>query len=403
MPKQTKVITVLFIAHEFGYYNGHGGIASYLYNITEFIVKNTNYNVHVISNMLYPGELVAYDNFSYHLVKGNLDKIRHSVCELAQKIQPNYIECADYLAFGLYLSKLNLKNCCLVTNIHTASKECFEWSTKQSISNAPHHIIDTYEKEKEQMQNSHFCICPSNFLANYMKKTYNLDKDIHVIPNYMPYNTISKQDIYNKVSSRYDIKEYHNTFNISLITRFEPRKNHELLLQSFIKFLEKVPKANLIMAGNETDNTRFSIIKNTPRKYVNNIHIFDFLEKEQHDLIAAISDVVILPSVFENQPMAMIESCLKEIPVIASIYSGCKDYIKNPNMLFDPFSPDSLDKCINYCYKLSKEQRKIEAANQKTKLLSLLKPESSVFPRFTLCESIIGNNNIGFYKGLYHE
>ena len=41
---------IVFVAHEFGYFKGHGGIASYLYNIVKYILDNyDDYKVYVIA------------------------------------------------------------------------------------------------------------------------------------------------------------------------------------------------------------------------------------------------------------------------------------------------------------------------------------------------------------------
>jgi glycosyltransferase involved in cell wall biosynthesis len=132
-----------------------------------------------------------------------------------------------------------------------------------------------------------------------------------------------------------------------------------------------------------------------------NIKFFDFLSQKQQEPLIAITDLSVMPSTYENQPMAMIETVLRGIPIIASKYSGCADYL-DENMLFDPFDEKDLLNKIQNFYNLSKADQDCVAARQKEKLLEVLKPENCILPRFYLKFKPSKSTELNM-EDLYHE
>ncbi len=392
-----KSLSIAFVTHEFGLYPGHGGIASYLYNMCKYLLENTNFKVTVIA-CEYDGntDLLRHKNFVMHSIKdGDLTTKRKRVLNILKDLSLDYVEFTEYLALGLdcTLEKINgtnFQNTLLVTNNHTATKECFEWSTKKQIELAPFELQLLYAQEKAQMQYSDYCFAPSTFLCNYIKKNYNLKETPIWFMNPFFSTLKTKREIKKEIENYVELEEYKNKFNISLITRFEGRKCQDRLISSFIKFREETgAKANLILAGNTSYlpdsglDYRFELFKSIPIHLRDNIIFFDFLNIKQQEPIIAITDLIVMPSTFENQPMAMIESVLRDVPVIASKYSGCADYLEN-NMLFDPFNTEDLKNKIKFFYNLSAKEREHITRKQKENLQKILAPEKCILPRFSL-------------------
>jgi hypothetical protein len=192
---------VVFVAHEFGLYKGHGGIASYLYNICKYLLEETNFNITVVC-------CVADEGCSFlesrkltlrKIQKGNLKKQRASVLRIVESLHPDYLEIADYNALGLdcAISKSNgnerLQNTVIVTNNHTANRECYEWSCARDLLFSDKHLVARCQEERLQMLISDHCIAPSSFLAKYLKRNYSLISDVLVFAN--PYlNNTKKRD-----------------------------------------------------------------------------------------------------------------------------------------------------------------------------------------------------------------
>lgn len=91
-----------------------------------------------------------------------------------------------------------------------------------------------------------------------------------------------------------------------------------------------------------------------------------------------------MPSTFENQPVAMIETVLREIPVMGSIYSGITDYTKDERLLFNPFKENDLTDKIRDFYHLSKNERISIQKAQKKRLEEFIDPEKSILDRINL-------------------
>ncbi|MDR2123612.1 MAG: glycosyltransferase [Desulfovibrio sp.] len=338
-------------------------------------------------------ELLAYKNFIIHRINGDIEHIRERILELAIDIKPDYIEIADYNALGLLIAVNKWKyfhQSCIVTNCHTATREIFMWNTDKIFDHAPDYLKQMSIQEEDQMKKSDYCIAPSTFLARYIERNYNITHNtIKVFAN--PYcNTYEIQsDIYARLANYYNLEEWKNSFNIALITRFEPRKRQMDLIKSFISLLKHDINANLILAGDTTydlfdkSDYRYKCYKSIPHQYRSKVFFYDFMDIKEQELIVAITDLIVLPSPYENQPYAMIQAIMSDIPVMASKYSGIADY-SDDVLLFDPFLQDNLIHKINAYINTSTDEIIEIQKRQKETLQTFIDPNLSILPRFLL-------------------
>lgn len=391
-----KMKKIVFVAHEFGLFKGHGGIASYLYNICMWLLNNTNYQVTVITSF-YDEEcdLLSKENFKIIKVSGSLTEQREAVFKECKNINPDYIEFAEFNALGLRCIEARQRGECfentvLVTNNHSATRECWEWSNEKDFMYAPANAKQTSMEETIQMKNSDYCFAPSSFLGKYVKERYNLDSDVMLFANPYLKNLQNKQQIRERLSKSINLEQYDNAFNIILITRFEGRKHQERLINAVIRLRKEGLNINCFLAGNTSWNTdknedvRLKMYEQIPAEDREGFLFFDFLNLQQQELLIAAGDLSIMPSTYENQPVAMIETVLRGVPVMGSIHSGITDYTKNPDMLFNPFDDDDLANKIRNFYNKSKEEREHIRTQQFNTLINFLNPVVSILPRFDL-------------------
>lgn len=385
--------SVAVVAHEFGLFQGHGGIASYLYNIVQFLLSLKNIKVYVLALNLEIEECLENDkNFQYVKLCGDLDAQRYQILNFLKTIEPDYVEFSDYLGLGLYtvIEKKRGKyfsNSILVTNNHTASRECWEWSNGELIYNADMYYYNLFLQEREQMLLSDYCIAPSKFLADYVKEKYGLKNKIYIFP--YPYfsKVRSRELIRDEVSKYYNISDYDDYFNIVLITRFEHRKCQDRLLNAFSKLIKIQKKLNLFLIGNSCINGKGIDYRNyLVEKYMDlpNCYFYDFMNLGEQEKYIAVADLCVMPSTYENQPVAMYETCLRGIPIIASKYSGIADYTEHKCMLFDPFDDNDLFDKIYHFYNMSHDEKIKIQKDQVTKLLELIAPINTVINRINL-------------------
>ena len=389
---------VVFVAHEFGLYNGHGGIASYLYNITSWLLENTNFEISVLADCYDTNcDLYKYNNrFKLFKLSGDLNNQRIQVYNIINNIVPDYVEIADFNALGLKCIEARikdssfLKETVFIVNSHTATKECWEWSSGKEIFEAPEWMMMRTMQETQQLQKADYCISPSSFLAKYVTKAYHLKEEAKVFANpYFKYLE-TKDEIKTELSKIKNIDFYNDSFNIVLITRFEGRKHQDRLINAFLRLKNEGKNIRLFLAGNTTtfgeDNEDYRahlyhLLNEEDKK---NLYIFDFLNIEQQKDLIAIADLAIMPSTYENQPVAMVETVLRKVPVMGSIYSGIKDYTSDERLLFDPFDENSLTDKIRTFLELSTQDKKQIQEVQFNNLNGFLAPHRSILPRFYL-------------------
>ena len=355
---------ICFVAHEFGFFSGHGGIAAYLHNICKYILQSHKYlEVYILVNCYdKKSELLNYEKLHVIEISDSKDVYRNLT-----SINPDFVEVADYGAFALdcLLAKnLNgeFSNTIFAVHHHTASRECYEWNTLLPIKYANDFIKNWFMKEKLQIMLADAQISPSNFMSDYVRKNYFIHDEIRAFNHINVEHIKNKEILVNELSKIYDFEQFKGTFNIIIISRVEGRKNQRFLIDQFIKFRKKVSKSKLFIVGNSNydeitnEEYRFQIFKEIPIEYRNDILFFDFANAKQKDKFIAIGDLCVLPSTFESFSIALGETILKGVPGMASKYTGCCDYLGDTKDIttFDPFDNNDLADKIEKFYNLSK-------------------------------------------------
>lgn len=393
--QELKDKKIVFVAHEFGIFRGNGGIASYLYQLTGYIAEHyKNVKVYVLAGISDPNcDLLKKKNFFLYILPGSdLETKGKYVLKKLTEIQPDYVEVAEYQ--GLCLESLlyryekgkELKDTLFFVDNHTASRECFEWSTELPFKLAGISEKHSYVREYAQMVLADKNISPSDFLSDYVKKRYRLD-DVVTLRHPVNFEPEANDKLKERVAADIDVKDLENKFVISCITRFEGRKKQDVLIRSFISFLKQTKAdAYLILAGNtSTDvirggDVRQHIFEQISPEFRERIKFFDFVQRREKDLIYAVSTLAVIGSVYENYPVAMTEYVFKGVPVMASIYSGCADFMSQTKdiMAFNPFDFEDLTKKIVRFSNLSDENKKKIAKYELEELLRLSEPAKAV-------------------------
>ena len=375
-------IKLVFVSHEFGQYLGHGGIASYVDTNVRFSLDNLlNLEIYVLSQIgEIPEELKQNRRFHYYKVEDQTDVYR-----LIKKIDPDFVELADWGALGLFtlqkrIEKKEFNKTIFAVYHHAASKECFEWNYRLPISHAPISIQNLSYDEKMQMSCADLHFCPSEFMKNYIVKNYGIDKNVFIVPPVVDILKLeNRKDLLDLED--FDIDSYKGDFNILCISRLDGIKNQKYLIEQFLKLSKNNSRVNLFLAGGSYNNIftgkcfRDEIFFNIPEEKRHNIFFFDYADDKMKCLLESISSVFVLASVFETFSLTLIEESFGGLPVICSKYVGASQAFSSilPELVFDPFQNDDLVKVLDSFLKKTSMEREQIVKTQRQAFKSFIK------------------------------
>ena len=188
----------------------------------------------------------------------------------------------------------------------------------------------------------------SEYSKNVISKCYSIDADdIYVIPNAVNKNYFINID---KAYSRIYIKNKFNIDNFILyVSRIEPRKNHELILESYIKLKLWEKGICLIFIGKITHkNSKFEKLLNKIKNedYFNRIKNYDDIN--EYDLIQfyRACKIFIYPSKAEGFGIPPLEAAISLAPVLCSNSTAMSDYSSYMVSNFNPYDLNELNIAI---------------------------------------------------------
>lgn len=126
-----------------------------------------------------------------------------------------------------------------------------------------------------------------------------------------------------KVKTDYSIK---NNATILHIGRFSRSKNHSMLISAFSSVHEKYPQTRLqlIGAGEEKENAE-NLVREL--RLTNCVEFVGETDKVFEYLNGA--DIFVLPSLFEGQPITLIEAMGTGLPIVATCVGGIPDMVSD--------------------------------------------------------------------------
>jgi glycosyltransferase involved in cell wall biosynthesis len=164
-------------------------------------------------------------------------------------------------------------------------------------------------------------------------------KNIYVTPNAVDpifFEDYDKKEVINKIKKKYSLKNY-----MIYVSRWEPRKKHELILKAFID-LKLYDKYQLLFIGDKTiTNKAYNKIYNAVSDEIKNriicLHRLDF---ESMLLLLRGAKISIYPSVAEGFGIPPLESVAAKIPTITSNQTAMSDFKFMNKFLFNPYDYD---------------------------------------------------------------
>lgn len=378
---QTGKKKICFIAHEFGYFKNHGGIATYLHNTVRTLLEHYDFDLTVLTQKCDLQDSLA-DKITLKEIKSDAEAL-----EWLLKLQPDFVETTDYRNLG-YQAMLHkalgrgLIDTTFIVNHHTNIKECFVWTEELPFVCAPADMQREHIWELAKFHLADQNIAPSTFMARYVQQQYGL-KHVNAFQSVFIGSTTPRAESLKRAEKLPDLTKH--IFNVCCIARFEGRKKQAYLVQQFITFLNRTgAKANLLLAGNsclsdiDGVNSVDLVYSSVPEEYRDRVHFFDFLSQQQQFQLLGASDLYVLPSTFESFGFSIVETVYRGMPVLCSKYCGTAEAMGNErsSMTFDPFMLDDLSYKIEDFYNCSEEDRSDIAQRQQKSFMASFGPQA---------------------------
>lgn len=170
---------------------------------------------------------------------------------------------------------------------------------------------------KFSIEKSNGVTAVSKYLADKTYSTFNVNKEIEVIPNFVPdsFLDISKQQAYKS-----QFKKGDETI-LTHISNFRPLKR-VLDLVDIIEILVKKHKIKLLMVGDGPDRSRMEQV--CREKNLCN-HIMFLGKQENVEKVLGCTDIFVLPSAEESFGLALLEAMACGVPCVSTNAGGLKE------------------------------------------------------------------------------
>ncbi|MDR2951258.1 MAG: glycosyltransferase [Prevotella sp.] len=137
-----------------------------------------------------------------------------------------------------------------------------------------------------------------------------------------------------------------NAFVIGHTGRFNPAKNHDVILMVAVRLLSKYPDIYFILCGNG--------VRNGLENKIKELDIDDktrlFENRNDIPLFLNTMDIYFFPSITEGQPNALIEAMIMGIPFVASDIPPIKETVEDYPNLYNPLDIEGFTDALESLY-----------------------------------------------------
>jgi heptosyltransferase-2 len=169
----------------------------------------------------------------------------------------------------------------------------------------------------------------SGDLANLVRGFYKTKKNISVLYNYAPKKAIESSKV---IDLRGTLSLEPGSMLITCVARLIPRKNIEYLLKEFASAAGR-KNAYILLAGSGPEKENLTALAS--RLGIAGRTVFLGERNDALDIIKS-SDLIVLPTIHDDCPLAIIEALNLDVPCIASKVGGIPEVLHYDELMFDP-------------------------------------------------------------------
>jgi len=300
-------------------------------------------------------ELIKDKNKSFYLASSNSERLKEifgdheNIIYIQYKSTNAYIRLLFEIPLIIFRNKIDfahfqyrvppIKLCKYIVTTHDVLFEDFPKDFP--ILNR----LESFINYKMSAKVSDIILTVSEYSKKQIEKHLKV-KDVIVMPNGVDsvfFDDYNKNEIKEKVKATFGISDY-----LIYVSRWEPRKNHHLILKTYIK-LKLYEKYSLVFIGNDTfKNKEYDSIYNQLNdKIKDKILILKRIDFSEMLLLLRGANVALYPSRAEGFGIPPLESVAAKIPTICSNATAMSDFTFFENYFFDPNSEkDFEDKLV---------------------------------------------------------
>ena len=195
-------------------------------------------------------------------------------------------------------------------------------------------------------------------------------------PPLMSNHRLHDKEYTRKVKEKYALPDRY----IFYPAQFWPHKNHEKLLDAFKIVNQKYDDVHLVLSGGVLSaheklkrNSGAAIIKKIDELGLSNcVHLPGYIDHDSLDGIYMLSEMLVVPTLFESVSLPIYEAFYLGVPVCASKVVALPEQVGNAGLLFDPHDyKDISAKIIEMIENKSLRQKCIENGFLKIKQLNI--------------------------------
>lgn len=349
---------IAFISYEFPPDTGFGGIGTYTAQMAA-ILSCKGFYVEVFSaqrTMEKSCELTVHGFLLHRIQAQNRREFSNAVTVIFDErnslVSFDLIESPEYGAEGLHvkeafpfipmLIKLHTPNWLVKKYNYSYSKGSLNKKIKDGLG------ISGYKRESDAeykfTKQADIVCSPSAALANIITKKWGIKK-IDIVPNiFLPAN-----EMLNILQGKRQRKI------ISFFGRLEVRKGIYSLVKAIPAVIQQHPDVLFRFVGNsgyaadgKTPMSDFILLE--LKDFYKNIELTGFIRQEDIYRYYAETDIVIIPSLWENFPYVCLEAMSAAKPLIVSENGGIGEMVKDINgaVIIDPLKPRQISDAILY-------------------------------------------------------
>ena len=336
----------------------HQGTTTYIKEVYKKVALHNpeiSFYIGCFKDKLLELEFNDYQNIHYIYYKHS-SRVYRMVYEIPSLINKHKF---DYAHFQYVIPLFKNKNCKYIVTIHDIL-----------FNDYPEYFTKIYRNKRNYLfyksaKKADYLLTVSEYSKKAIQNFYKLkNKSIYLTPNGVNnsfFENYNKENAKKRIKAKYGFNDY-----ILYVSRIEPRKNQELLLNIYLETKIYKTTTHLVFIGvNSVENIKLNkLVKNLKPNQKDKIHFFENLEQEYLLNFYKAAKMFVYPSKAEGFGIPPLEAGAFKIPVLCSNITAMESFNFFNPYFFNPYFEDEFRRKFDDFYKNYKSIDLIKIQNE---------------------------------------